>query len=107
MARKVLVIDDTPAITSLVCEEARNLNFEAREVTRPREAIAAFLDFQPDVVVLEMLMPETDSIEILRQMLRTDPSVRLILISELGEGFLRLAASTGAVPWRRHCVAAP
>ena len=92
MAKKVLVVDDVPSVTALVCKLADGLGFEARAVNQSKLAIDAFLDFKPDVVVLDMLMPEKDGIDLLHEILAVDPSVRLILISGFGADYLRLAA---------------
>lgn len=102
MARKLLVVDDMPRITELVCKVARSLNFEARAVNRPKEATDVFLEFQPDIVALDMLMPEMDGIDLLHEILTINPSVRLVLISGYGESFLRLAASAARFHGATH-----
>jgi len=55
------------------------------------EAIDAFLDFTPEVVVLDLVMPEKDGIDVLNEILATGVQARIIVMSGYGENYLRLA----------------
>ena len=59
--RKILVVDDEPGFTRLL---KLNLEETGRYVVRvendPREAIGAALDFQPDLMLIDVMMPGLD-----------------------------------------------
>jgi two-component system response regulator MtrA len=91
MAKKLLMIDDQAGITRVVELIARQLGIEFRAVNSSLAATEAFIDYRPDVVILDMIMPEKDGIDVLNEILCIDTSARIVLTSGFGEGFLRLA----------------
>ncbi|MGE0224067.1 MAG: response regulator [Acetobacteraceae bacterium] len=87
---RLLVVDDQKGMTRVICAAAASLGFVTREVNDPHRATQAFLEFRPDLLVLDLIMPEKDGIDVLNEVLLIDPGVRLILISGYGETYLRL-----------------
>jgi len=73
---------------SLIASKA---GFDTRSVTISAEATETFIDFKPDVVILDMIMPEKDGIDVLNEILLTGIPSRFILTSGFGDGYLRLA----------------
>jgi two-component system OmpR family response regulator len=67
---KVLVVDDEASIRALLSATLRLTGFEVRVATGGREALAAAADFAPDLVVLDVMMPDIDGFEV-AQRLRT------------------------------------
>jgi len=60
-------------------------------------AIAAVREHSPDLLLLDLTMPHTDGFDVLRQIKRTHPNVRvLILTMHEEEGYLRRALEAGA-----------
>ena len=92
-ARRVLIVDDEQAVTKIINATAGFLGCETCEVNDGRAATDAFIDFHPDVLVLDLIMPGKDGIDILNEVSVVDPSVRVLLISGYGEASLRLAES--------------
>lgn len=88
--KKLLIVDDHTGVSGVIRATAETLGFECRTVSHPQEALAAFQSFQPDVLLLDMMMPEKDGIDVLEEILRTDIDTKFILISGYGDGFLRL-----------------
>jgi two-component system response regulator NreC len=67
------------------------------EATNGQEALAAVQRYAPDVLLLDLTMPQTDGFEVLRQLQRERPNVRvLILTMHEEEGYLRRALEAGA-----------
>jgi two-component system alkaline phosphatase synthesis response regulator PhoP len=91
MRKKLLVVDDQPGMTRVVALVAGSLGFETRAVNCPFEAIDAFLDFEPDIVMIDMIMPEKDGIDVLHEILVTGRACRIIIMSGLSEAYLRLS----------------
>src|SRR5437762_7065114 len=65
---KILVVDDDEPVAHGVCELLRDEGYTARAITDPRRAIEAFGDFQPDLVILDVLMPSVDGISLCLQL---------------------------------------
>jgi DNA-binding NtrC family response regulator len=91
MTQKLLVIDDQAGINAAVIRIAARLGLETMAVREAAKATEAFIDFAPDVVVLDMLMPEKDGIDLLDEMLLTGLPAKFIVMSGYGEAYLRLA----------------
>jgi two-component system response regulator YcbB len=91
MAKKLLVIDDQTGITKVVELIAKQLGLNARSVNSPSQAIDVFLAFKPHVVMLDMIMPEKDGIDVLNEILLTGHPVKIVLTSGFSESYLRLA----------------
>ena len=64
--RKVLVVDDDPHIRDVICFALRRAGFAAVEATDGRNALAVFLREQPELVILDILMPEMDGLDVCR-----------------------------------------
>src|ERR1700694_2075212 len=70
-AAKVLVVDDEAYITDLVCTALRYEGFEVAEARTGREALHAVQSSRPDLMILDIMMPDLDGLEVTRR-LRTD-----------------------------------
>jgi len=92
MTRKLLIVDDQIGLTRVIQRMAEGLGYETRIANCPMEAVDAFVDFRPDVVILDMIMPGKDGIDVLNEMLLTGEKTRIVLTSGLSDGYLRLAA---------------
>ena len=90
-SRRLLVIDDQPGITRVVKLIANEMGIETEGVNLPARALDMFLSFRPDIVMIDMIMPEMDGIEILNEILLTGCQPHVILMTGFGEGYLRLA----------------
>jgi CheY-like chemotaxis protein len=91
MPKKLLVIDDQTGITKVVEMIARQLGLNARSVNSSSQAVETFLAFKPDVLMLDMIMPEKDGIDVLNEVLLTGIPVKVILSSGFSDSYLRLA----------------
>lgn len=77
---KVLVVDDDEAVASSVGELLREDGHEVQAVTDSRRAVEVFSAFQPDVVILDVLMPSVDGISLCLQ-LRKESDVPVLFLS--------------------------
>jgi two-component system response regulator NreC len=67
------------------------------EATNGQEALSATRDLAPDLLILDITMPKTDGLQVLRQVKRAHPNVRvLVLTMHEEEGYLRRALGAGA-----------
>jgi two-component system OmpR family response regulator len=70
-APRVLVVDDEPYITDLVSTALRYEGFDVTEARSGREALSRVVASRPDLVVLDVMLPDFDGLEVTRR-LRTD-----------------------------------
>jgi two-component system, OmpR family, response regulator len=71
LPQRVLVVDDERSITDAVATVLRYEGFEVEEVFTGRAALAAAQDKPPDLIVLDVMLPDLDGLEVTRR-LRAD-----------------------------------
>jgi two-component system, OmpR family, response regulator len=64
---RILVVDDEPSIVDAVATALRYEGFVVEEATNGRDAIAAVTQFEPDLVVLDWMLPDIEGIEVGRR----------------------------------------
>jgi two-component system OmpR family response regulator len=69
--QRVLVVDDEPSIVDAVATSLRYEGFDVEEVRTGRAALAAAQERTPDLMILDIMLPDLDGIEVTRR-LRTD-----------------------------------
>jgi len=94
---RLLVVDDQPSITRIVSRVAETCGYEVRVVNNPIEAVAAFLDFRPDVLLIDLIMPQMDGLDVLSRILSWDPDIMVILTTGYGSVHLNDATAISAV----------
>jgi two-component system, OmpR family, response regulator len=67
-APRVLVVDDEPSITDAVSTALRYEGFETEEAASGRAAERAIDDFRPDLIVLDIMLPDLDGLELARRL---------------------------------------
>ena len=90
--RRVLVVDDNPALTKLFEQLLTPEGYVVHVVHDPRLAITAVEQLDPDIVLLDVMLPGVTGFEVCRR-LKEDPATRLtpvILITALNERPARL-----------------
>lgn len=85
--QKILVVDDEQDIVDLLTYNLKKEGFEVEYANNGRTAIKVAIRFQPDLVLMDVMMPEMDGIEACRQMresnaLKNTPIVFLTARSE-------------------------
>jgi len=77
---RVLVVDDDASLSEMLTIVLRQEGFESRVITRGDEALAAFRDFRPDVVLLDVMLPGKDGIDVCRE-IRAESGVPIVMLS--------------------------
>lgn len=78
-AKKILVVDDEVDVTTLVAYHLRGRGFRVETINDPNLIMGTARSFQPDLVILDVMMPDLNGIQICR-MLRADPRLRKVAI---------------------------
>ena len=96
MAAKILLVDDEPAQLELLRYNLEKAGFETIKAENGRDAILLTEEHEPDLVVLDWMMPEASGIDVCRD-LRSRAQTRLLPISARGEdGDRSLGLDSGA-----------
>lgn len=82
--RRILLIDDDPLITEPLARRLSTAGYQVLVASNGREGLRLALQEQPDLVVLDILMPEMDGWEVCRA-LREKSVVPILMLSALGE----------------------
>jgi two-component system OmpR family response regulator len=69
--QRILVVDDEPSIVDAVATSLRYEGFDVEEASTGRTALVAAQDRPPDLLILDIMLPDLDGIEVTRR-LRTD-----------------------------------
>ena len=83
-SRRILVVDDEANIRRIVTSYLRADGFEVSEASDGEAALAMFDRVSPDLVLLDVMMPGKDGIEVLRE-LRTKSDVYVIMLTARAE----------------------
>lgn len=75
--KKILVVDDEPDVTDLVAYHLRAKGFTVETLTDPNASISTARSFLPDLVILDVMMPDLNGIQICR-MLRADAKLKRV-----------------------------
>jgi two-component system OmpR family response regulator len=85
----ILIADDDPHIREVVAFALRKGGFETREARDGREALAQFEAAKPDLVVLDILMPELNGSDVCRE-LRARSAVPIIFLTSADDEIDRI-----------------
>jgi DNA-binding response OmpR family regulator len=89
--RKVLVVDDEPTIVEIVGRYMERAGYETYEAADGPEALRLAELHRPDLVVLDLMLPGIDGIEVMRRLHeRPGPRTAVILLTARGEESDRL-----------------
>ena len=78
---RILVVDDDPAIRELFEDYLRIQGFDVVTASSGMEALARLEGYSPDVILLDVRMPEMDGIETLKRIVARSPGVGVLMVS--------------------------
>ncbi|MCL1693712.1 MAG: response regulator transcription factor [Actinomycetia bacterium] len=81
---RILVVDDEPKIRKIVTSYLKQEGFDVSEAEDGPGAVEMAERFEPDVIILDVMLPGFDGIEALRQ-IRTKSDVYVIMLTARGE----------------------
>jgi len=93
---KILVVDDEENIVDLLSSYLRSEGFQVEVATDGPTALAKARAFRPDVVVLDIMLPGLDGIEVLRQLRSESPVYVVMLTAKTEEADKVVGLSVGA-----------
>lgn len=83
---RLLVVDDALIMRAMIKDVARDAGWEiAGEAATGAEAVARYRELKPDLVTLDIVMPEMDGVEALRTIRAEDPAARVVMVSAIDQ----------------------
>jgi two-component system, OmpR family, KDP operon response regulator KdpE len=79
MHGRILVIDDEPQITRVLRAALSAQNFDVRTANEPEEGLRVFREWQPDLVITDLMMPGLSGVEVCRAIRSSAPTPILVL----------------------------
>ncbi|MET8839074.1 response regulator transcription factor [Streptomyces rubiginosohelvolus] len=83
---RLLVVDDEPAILDVLATSLRFLGYEVAEATTGRGALAAVREHAPDLVLLDVMLPDLDGFEVVRRLRRGGSDVAVVFLTARESG---------------------
>ncbi len=98
MLKRVLIVDDALFMRTMLRDIFVEIGWQVvAEAENGEEAIAAYEEHRPDLVTMDVVMPEMGGIDALKVILSQDPAAAIVVCSALGQKNLILdAVSAGA-----------
>jgi CheY-like chemotaxis protein len=94
--KRFLIVDDEVAIGRLIRQVAEGCGYEAAVTSDPEAFMDAVAAREPDVIALDLSMPEVDGIELLRFLATARCRARILIISGFDPRVLETAGELGA-----------
>ena len=80
----MLVVDDDAALAEMLTIVLRQEGFDSRMCFRGDEALDAFRDYKPDVVLLDVMLPGKDGIDVCKE-IRAESGVPIVMLTAKGD----------------------
>ena len=81
---RVLVVDDDASLAEMLTIVLRQEGFDSRMCLRGDEAVEAFRDYRPDVVLLDLMLPGRDGIDVCKE-IRAESGVPIVMLTAKGD----------------------
>lgn len=84
--KKILIVDDTAFMRVLLKQIVQNNGYEVcGEAANGVEAVQKYKELQPDLVTMDITMPEMDGLQALEEIMKMDPSAKVIMCTAIDE----------------------
>jgi len=82
-SRKVWILDDDEAMCSLLLEQFQMIGWSLQAFHRPLPLLESLQEFQPDLLILDMLLPDMHGIDVLSRVRHIGPGFPILILSAL------------------------
>ncbi|MBR0154793.1 MAG: response regulator transcription factor [Treponema sp.] len=86
---KVLIVEDDPGISEFIDLELKHEGFETCVANTGRKALEQFEKFNPNLILLDVMLPEISGLEVLRRIRKTS-EVPVIMVTAKGDTYDRV-----------------
>jgi len=92
VAKQILIVDDAAFMRMMIRDILSKDGYVIHEATNGAEAVEKYEAVNPDLVTMDITMPEVDGIESLRRIRELDPDATVLMVSAMGQQKLILEA---------------
>jgi two-component system chemotaxis response regulator CheY len=85
MSRTILVVDDAAFMRMMIRDILSKEGYRIEEAVNGRDAVEKYDQVAPDLVTLDITMPEMTGLEALKEIRAKDPSARVLMVSAMGQ----------------------
>jgi two-component system chemotaxis response regulator CheY len=86
MGAKVMIVDDAAFMRMMLRDILVKNGFDVvGEADNGKVAVQLYSDLKPDVVTMDITMPEMDGISAIKEIRKADPSARVVMVSAMGQ----------------------
>lgn len=96
MTGRVLILDDDTAVGETIQFVAEAADMDARSVSTPEEFFRTIVEWKPTHIVLDLIMPEMDGVEIMRHLAKRKIDAQIVILSGVGSRVLDAARRTAS-----------
>jgi CheY-like chemotaxis protein len=93
---RVLIVDDEPAVRRSLARALQLSKHEVREAAEGREGVRIWREWRPDLVLLDVLMPEMSGPAVLNEIGAKDPAKIVLMSAYAGDYDLARLSEIGA-----------
>jgi len=85
MARRILIVDDAPMMRGMMKDLLEEAGYEiVAEIGTGEEAVQRYPELKPDLVTMDLAMPDMDGIAAIQAIVKIDPKATVIVCSSMG-----------------------
>ena len=93
MAKRILIVDDAAFMRMLLKDIVTKAGYEvAGEAANGTEAVEKYKELKPDIVTMDITMPEMNGIEATKEIMKVDPKANIIMCSAMGQQMMVVEA---------------
>lgn len=86
MSKKILIVDDAPIVRLMLKDIIEYHGYEiCGEASNGQEAIEMYKEMKPELVTMDIIMPEKDGIEALEAILEFDPNAKVVMVTAIDQ----------------------
>jgi len=86
MSKRVMIVDDAAFMRMMIKDILVKNGYEVvGEASNGAEAVEKYKELKPDLVTMDITMPEMDGVAALKEIKKMDPSARIVMCSAMGQ----------------------
>ncbi len=85
MSKTVLVVDDAAFMRMMIRDILSKEGYIIHEAVNGRDALEKYDEVGPDLVTMDITMPEMSGLDALREIRSSDPTARVLMVSAMGQ----------------------
>lgn len=93
MKKRILVVDDAAVIRLMLTKILGSEEYEVvGDAGNGVEAVAKYEELKPDLVTMDITMPDMDGIQAVKEIRKLDPNAKIVMCSAMGQKMMVLEA---------------